>query len=120
MNKTTKLSVISAVALFVVLPVVVLAQLPTATIPTSPGLTLTEIENQIRRLVQFFMAIGVVLAVGYIIWGGIARMHAGGNPEAVKSSITKIWSGVWGALIIIAVGVILQTLAGIVARNFFQ
>ena len=115
-----KYTFIGAVALFVVLPVVVLAQLPTATIPTSPGLTLTDIETQIRRLVQFFMVIGVVLSVGYIIWGAITRMHAGGDDTAIKASKTRVMSGVWGALIIIAVGVILQTLAGIVARTFFN
>lgn len=116
-----KYAFIGVVALFVVLPVLVLAQLPTATIPTSPGLTLNELETLITRLVRFFMAIGIVLAVGYIIWGGIALMHAGGNDDAIKKAKTKIWSGVWGALIVLAVGVILQTLAGIIARsNFFQ
>ena len=119
MKKTIRFSAIAAAAFFAVLPVLVLAQLPTATIPTSSGLTLNEVEDLIERLVRFFMAIGVVLAVGYIIWGGIALMHAGGDDTAIKASKIKIWSGVWGAVIVLAVGVILQTLAGIIARSGF-
>lgn len=114
-----KYTFIGAVALFVVLPVVVLAQLPTATIPTVSGLTLTELEQRIRQVVQFLMVIGVILAVGFIIWGGITRMYSQGEEKAVKAANDRIRSGVIGALVVIAVGLILQTLAAIVARSFF-
>ena len=106
--------------MFVLLPVVVLAQLPAQTVPIVPGTTLTEVENIIRRIAQFFLVIGVILAVIYIIYGGILWMNAGSDPEKIKNGTTRMKQGAWGALIILAVGLILQTLAGVVTRVFFN
>ena len=100
--------------------VLVLAQLPAPTVPTASGLTLTEVENLIRRIAQFFMVIGVVLAVAFIIYGGITRVYAQGEEKAVTAANARIRSGVIGALVVLAVGLILQTLAGLVTRIFFQ
>ena len=102
------------------LPLLALAQLPVPTIPTVPGTSLSEIESIIRRIAQFFMIIGVILAVIYIIWGGIKWMSAGSDPKAADEAKMRMRQGAWGALIILAVGLILQTLAGIVTRVFFQ
>jgi len=117
---TKKFLAVSAIAVVILLPAVVSAQLPTVTPPSVPGLTLTEIENLIRRVAQFFMVIGVILAVAYIIWGGITRMHAQGDEGKIKTANQRIQSGVIGALVVLAVGLIIQTLAGLVARTFFQ
>lgn len=115
-----KYLVISAVALLVLMPVFVLAQLPTVSPPVVPGTTLTEVENIIRRIAQFVLVIGVIAALIYIVLGGIEWMRAGGDDAKIKTAKTRIWSGVWGALVVIAVGLILQTLAGVVTRVFFQ
>ncbi|TSC91292.1 MAG: hypothetical protein G01um10142_20 [Parcubacteria group bacterium Gr01-1014_2] len=120
MNLIKKYAAVSAIAMLVLLPVVVLAQLPTVNPPVVPGTTLTEVENIVRRLAQFILIIGVVAALIYIVWGGIAWMRAGGDDTKIKAAKTQIWSGVWGALVVIAVGLILQTLAGVVTRVFFQ
>ena len=109
-----------ALAMVLLMPLLVLAQLPGPAVPTVPGTTLTEIENIIRRVAQFMLIIGVIVAIIFIIWGGITWMMAGGADDKIKTAKTRIWSGVWGALIIIAVGLILQTLAGLVTRVFFQ
>ncbi len=120
LKKTKKILAISAVAFLVLLPAVVLAQLPGPTVPTVAGTTLNEIEATIERVARFMLAIGVVLAIVFIIWGGVKWMMAGGDDTKIKTAKTQIWSGVWGALIIIAVGLILQTLARVVTRVFFQ
>ena len=120
LNQTKKYLAILAVAMVLLLPVLVWAQLPGPRVPTVPGTSLSEIENIIRRVAQFMLVIGVILAVIFIIWGGIAWMMAGGADDKIKVAKTRIWSGVWGALIIIAVGLILQTLAGLVTRIFFR
>src|SRR3989344_4558075 len=115
MSLIKKYAAVSAIAMLVLLPVFVLAQLPTVSPPTVPGTTLTEVENIVRRVAQFILIIGVIAALIYIVLGGIAWMRAGDDETK-----TKIWSGVWGALVVIAVGLILQTLAGVVTRVFFQ
>lgn len=111
---------ISGAAFLVLLPLIVLAQLPTVSPPIVPGTTLTEVENIIRRVAQFILVLGVIAALIYIVLGGIAWMRAGGDPIKITTAKTKIWSGVWGALVVIAIGLILQTLAGVVTRVFFQ
>lgn len=110
---------ISALAMLLLLPVVVLAQLPVPTVPTVPGTTLAEVENLIRRVAQFFMVIGVVLALIYIIYGGIVWMNAGSDDTKVKNAKTRMRQGAYGAFVVLAVGLILQTLAGVVTRVFF-
>ena len=120
LNQTKKCLAILAVAMVLLLPVLVWAQLPAPRVPTVPGTSLSEIETIIRRVAQFMLVIGVIIAIIYIIVGGIAWMMAGGADDKIKTAKTRIWSGVWGALIIIAVGLILQTLAGLVTRIFFR
>lgn len=114
-----KLARFSVLAAMVLLPVMVLAQLPTATVPTVPGLTLSEIEDIIKRIARFFLVIGVILAIVYIIWGAITWMASGGDEKKIQKGKDRVKNAVWAALVIIAVGLILQTLAGIVARTFF-
>ncbi len=106
--------------LMVLMPVVVLAQLPAPTVPTVSGTSLNEIEIIINRIAQFFLVIGIILAIAYIIYGGILWMNAGSDEEKIKNAKLRMKQGVWGALIILAVGLILQTLAGVVTRVFFQ
>lgn len=115
-----KYLVFSAVAMLLFMPLIVLAQLPTVSPPIVPGTSLAEIENILRRVAQFIIILGVIAALIYIILGGITWMRAGGDPTKVKEAKDKVWSGVWGALVVIAVGLILQTLAGVVTRVFFQ
>ena len=120
LDKMKKYLVIPAIAMFLLLPLVVLAQLPTVNPPIVPGATLTEVENVIRRVAQFFIVIGIVLSVIYIVYGGIIWMNAGSDDTKVKNAKVRMRQGAWGALIILAVGLILQTLAGVVTRIFFQ
>ena len=111
---------VSAVATLLVLPLLVWAQLPTVSPPIVPGLTLAEAENLVRRVAQFIIVIGVIFAVIWIVLGGIAWMRAAGDETKVKAAKDRVWAGVWGALVVLAVGLILQTLAGVVTRVFFQ
>ena len=102
------------------MPVLVLAQLPVPTVPTVPGTTLTEVETLIRRVAQFFMVIGVILALIYLIYGGILWMNAGSDAAKITNAKTRMSQGAWGAFIVLAVGLILFTLSGVVTRIFFQ
>lgn len=120
LNGLIKKAIPLTALLLVLAPALVSAQLPTVSPPTVPGTTLAEIETILERVGQFILVLGVIFALIYIIIGGVAWMRAGGDPAKIETAKTRIWSGVWGALVVIAVGLILQTLAGVVTRTFFN
>lgn len=107
-----KIGIGTAMAL---MPMLVLAQLP---VPTSPyagqPITLTDIQGIIETVARFLILISVVIAVIFIIWGGIMYMMAGDDATKATAAKTRIVNGIIGALVVLAVGLILQTLASIV------
>ncbi|PIR41071.1 MAG: hypothetical protein COV31_02925 [Candidatus Yanofskybacteria bacterium CG10_big_fil_rev_8_21_14_0_10_46_23] len=112
-----------------VVPVVILA-LPlmslgaTILTPTVAGggraVTLVEIENLINGIARFLVVISIVLAAAFIIIGGIMWIIARGDDDMVARAKKTILNGIIGALVVLAVGVILQTISGIVTRSFFS
>ncbi len=121
MNKLQKIGYISMTAMVLLMPVLVLAALPT---PESPvggaAVTLSEIQDRITQIAKFLIIVGVILAVIFIVWGGIAYMFAGGDETKSGAAKERIKNGVIGAAVVLAVGVILQTVAGLIARTFFN
>ena len=117
-SKTT-LAIFAVAA--VLMPVLVLAgALPTPTPPTTgTPITLVEIENLIKRIAQFLIIVSVIIAVIFIIWGGVMYMAARGDETAATNAKTTIFNGIIGAAVVLGVGVILQTLAGLITRSFF-
>ncbi len=105
----------------VLLPVVAFAALaePTNVVGGS-AITLNDIQGYIQRIASFLIVVGVILAVIFIIWGGIMYMAAGGDETKSKSAKQRIYNGIIGAAVVLGVGVILQTVAGLVARTFFS
>lgn len=113
---------VGATLAMLAMPLVSLA-LTNPTVPpgiTGRPITLGEIEDIIRLVAQFLILISVVIAVIVIIWGGLVYMTAGGNEDRTKQGKAIIWQGIFGAAIVLAVGVILQTVAGLVTRQFLQ
>ena len=94
--------------------------------PTPPiggadsGIDLTEIQSIIETIAKFLIVVGVILAVIFIIWGGVTWMAAGGNDDAVATAKNRIKNRVIGAAVVLGVGVILQTVAKLVTRTFFN
>jgi len=121
MNNISKITLVMLAVIAVLVPVLVLAAvLPTPTPPTSgQAITLPEIEELIKRIAQFLIVVSVILAVIFIIWGGIMYMAARGSEEQATKAKTTIFNGVIGAAVVLGVGVILQTLAVLITRNFF-
>ena len=105
-----------------VLPFFVFAQtLPDPTIPVGgASLNLTEVQNIITTVARFLIVISLIIAVIFIIWGGMAYMMAGGDETKAGAARSRIFNGIIGAAVVLAVGVILQTLSGIIARTFFS
>ena len=88
-------------------------------LPTGTELTLTKIQQLIETLANWLIIIGVVIAVIFIIWGGIKYMTARGNDVAIKEAKSSIFNGIIGAAVVLGVGVILRTTAALVTRTFF-
>jgi hypothetical protein len=121
MNKIQKIGYISVTAMVLLMPVLAFAALPVPTVPVTGGaVTLSEIQDRITQIARFLIIVGVVLAVIFIIWGGIAYMFAGGAEEKTTAAKERIKNGIIGAAVVLAVGVILQTVAGLIARSFFN
>ncbi len=121
MSNMKKFIYIGMMLAVLLMPVLVLAALNA---PVSPvggnAVTLSEIEARIRQIAQFIIVVSVILAVIYIIWGGIAYMTAGGNDDKTSAAKSRILNGIIGAAVVLAVGVILQTLAALITRSFFS
>ncbi len=98
-------------------------QPPPIIIPVPPvggrGLTLAEIGNLIYRIGTFFTSAGVLLAIIAIIISGLMYMRAGGNPDSIKKAQTWFKNALIGAFIILGVGLIINTVANVVTRQFF-
>ncbi len=103
-------------AALVALPVLSFAAV---NLPTGTELTLTKIQQLIETIANYLIVVGVVVAVIFIIWGGIRYMTAGGNDESIKSAKKTIYNGIIGAAVVLGVGVILRTTAALVTRTFF-
>ena len=120
MKNISKTTLVVLAVMAVLMPVLALAQLPVPTPPTTgQPLTLIEIENLIRRIANFLIIISVIIAVIFIIWGAIMYMAARGDETRATAARGTIWNGIIGAAVVLGVGVILQTLAGLITRSFF-
>ena len=102
------------------MPALVFAQIPPVPVAGAGAITLIEIQNLIQRIAGFLIVVGIIIAVIFIIWGGITYMTAGGDATKAATARTRIFNGIIGAAVVLGVGVILQTIAGLVARTFFQ
>ena len=100
-------------------PFVVFALNAPAPAVTGPAVTLNEIERLIEGIARFLIVVSIVIAVIFIIYGGVRWIAAREDEDAVKNAKAIIKNGIFGALVVLGVGVILQSLAGIVSRSFF-
>ena len=90
-----------------------------AELPPGKPITFVELDAIIYQIVSFLIRTSVVLAVIYIVWSGITYMNAGADTKKVGDAQARLKAAVIGALIVLSVGVIIQTLLGLVTRQFF-
>jgi len=90
-----------------------------AELPSGDPISLVEVEGIIERIAQFLIVVGVIIAVIFIILAGVKYMVAGSDEAGIKKAREMLKSGIIGAAIVLGVGVIIQTVASIVTRNFF-
>ena len=83
------------------------------------GLTLAELGFLISTVGSFLTAVGFGIAIIAVIVSGLMYMYAGSSLEAVKKAQAWFKNAVIGALIVLGFGVILNTIANVVSRQFF-
>ena len=116
-HKVARAGIITAMAL---MPALVLAQLPTPTSPYAGApVTLSDVQGLIETVARFLILISVVVAVIFIVWGGMMYMMAGDDAAKSGAAKSRIVNGIIGALVVLAVGLILQTLASLVNWTTF-
>ncbi len=114
MQKLTKYAVVVTALAVVLAPSLALA-LTQPTVPIgNPGQQVTgsTLQRLIESVVQFLITVSVVVAVGYIIWGGVTIVRKGWDEG--KKILTN---GVIGVAVILGVGLILQTISGFINRG---
>lgn len=90
-----------------------------ADLPAGKPITLPEVDSLIGQIAQFLVVVSVLIAVIMIVWSGITYMYAGADSTKVGEAQTRLKNAVIGAAVVLGVGVIIQTIAGIVTRDFF-
>lgn len=90
-----------------------------ADLPPGQPITFDEIDSLISRIAQFLVITSVLIAVIMIVWSGITYMAAGANTTKVTEAQTRLKNSIIGTAVVLGVGVIIQTIAGIVTRDFF-
>lgn len=90
-----------------------------ADLPAGRPITLPEVDSLVSRVAQFLLIVSVLIAIIMIVWSGITYMAAGANTTKVTEAQTRLKNAIIGAAIVLGVGVIINTVAGIVSRDFF-
>lgn len=90
-----------------------------ADLPTGQPVTLNEVNGLVEQIADFLMSVGLLGGVIYIIWSGITYMMAGAEPTKVTEAKERLKTAIIGTAVVLGVGVIIQTIAGIVTRDFF-
>ncbi len=86
---------------------------------TGAPVTLADIQQRIQDVANFLIIVSVVLAVIFIIWGGIKYMTSRGDSKKAEEARGVIINGIIGAAVVLGVGVILNTVKALLARTFF-
>ena len=116
-----KIGKVAIPAAALLLPFMSLALDPFPVVPGGDGLawTVDRIEDLITRIGNFMITIAVIIAVIFIIWGGIKYMTARGDPKKAEEARTAIINGMIGAAVVLGVGVILRTASAVITGTFF-
>ncbi|HUO75603.1 MAG TPA: hypothetical protein VMU12_01645 [Candidatus Paceibacterota bacterium] len=111
MQKLVKYSAVIATVAAVLVPTMALA-LVQPTVPIgNPGQVVTgsSLANLINTVVQYMLTISTVIAVGFIVWGGIQALRGGW-----ASAKGTLLNAVIGLAIIFGVGLLLNTIARLI------
>ena len=87
---------------------------PPKYIKESFAITLFDLRHIVENFASFLIMASILIGVIFIVWGGVTYMAAGDDTYRMRSARKNIWSGIIGIFIILAVGLIIVTLASLV------
>lgn len=88
-------------------------------LPPGQAVDLGTLDLLIFKLSLFIIRTSPVFAVIMIVYGGIVYASAGDNAPRVAKAKAILRNAIIGSLVIFGVGVIIQTIAGVVTGDFF-
>ncbi len=88
-------------------------------LPSGNPLSLGEIGLRIVQVVDFIVITSGIIVTIFIIIAGIRWAIAGSDTTKVENAKQSFKAGIYGAAIILGVGVIVNTVEAIITRRFF-
>jgi len=88
--------------------------------PPSGSTSTIELKNIPQFIVTFLFLVGIVVAVAYLIYGGIKWVLSGGDKSAVESARNHIVAAIVGLVIVIAAFFILTTVVTLITGKPFD
>lgn len=108
-----------ALVIPVISTIVLMASSALADLPAGNAITPDDISGIIGVIAQFMIDISLVLAVIFIVLSGIMTMMAQDDPTRFKNGLARLKSAIWGVVIVMATGVIINTVGSLIDRSFF-
>jgi hypothetical protein len=90
-----------------------------ADLPAGNAITLDDINNITQIIARFMIVMSMVGAVIFIVLSGIMTMMAQADPTKFKNGLLRLKHAAIGAGIVLATGVIINTVGALVDRTFF-
>lgn len=90
-----------------------------ADLPAGNPVTIDDVSGLIGLVANFLIITSMVLAVIFIVLSGIMIMLAQSNPTAFTKGLTRLKHAIYGVAVVLATGVIINTVAALVDRSFF-
>ena len=89
-------------------------------LPSPTIIDKSTITGWITSIADFFIFAGIMLAIIVIVWSGIRWMMAGGNDTEVTKAKATLKAGIIGAVVVLGVGLIIDTIVSLVDQSFFD
>ena len=87
---------------------------------TGNALTLTRVKELINLLVNTLMSVGVVIGIGFFVLGAVNNIMGTKYLAGEKGDgKTQMKQAAWGIAAILAVGLVVRTIANIIATQSF-
>jgi hypothetical protein len=90
-----------------------------ADIPAGNAVTLGDVNDIVSILARFLIVMSMVFAVIFIVLSGIMAMLAQADPGRFNAALLRLRHAAIGAGVVLATGVIINTVAALVDRSFF-
>ncbi len=99
---------------FLALPILARADLPAGN-----AVTLDDVDGILGIIARFMIVMSMVVAVIFMVLGGIMIMTAQADPGRFKTGTAWVRNVVIGSAVVLGSGVIMNTIVALVDRSFF-